>query len=1018
MGRFGGLAVVWGGIWRRRSMSAAVFLIAVTAVGAASVGPSYQDAAASSQGILLTRQRQSGPPMTPDALSSYANLALGGSGHLFERPIREMEFNGVVPGRENTSLVWRDGVCGHLVFVAGRCPVQPGEILVSADALRELGWRVGTRVTSGLRGVEGRQMTLTVAGVYRPKDPRAAYWFGTSLEPARQGPERIDPFFATEMTVVGALLSPGENSPPFVGRVLLLLKTEQVTADDVDEVSAAVGRIASVAESHGPTSLFTSDLDETLDDVRTGIGTLSVSVIVISAQLVVLCWLLLFFVLTDVAEARTSEIALVRLRGLSGVRLVGFWLAEPVLLLGVAVPVGFSAGRLAGGALSALMFGPEIPMGVPDELWLAVAVAAAGGVTAVVLASRAALVRPVTEQFRRAGPASRRGWVPDAVLITLTVGGLVQIAGTGTLRGPGRQDVLSLLVPGLLAISVALVAARALPIGCRALFGRGGIGLFLASRQVARRPGGVRTTVTLATAFTLVVFAIAAWSTSRDNHRAVAGTQVGAPVALTVTPPGGGSFADFVRRVDPGGRDAAGVLVTRPAEEGAPVTVGVDPDRFAQVAYWRPDFADGSLRSLLPRLRRRSAPPVRLSGDRLRIQVEVKSLNVGGEPAEDRPLGLLAELMVPGRVEPVELPLGLLPPDGRGSSVVRLPSCRGGCELRLVRFDYGPAVTAPVFDGHIVIRAIEERAAGAWRRVDAGLTEPGRWRSKENRTGQGISEASVESRPDGLNVDFSIEAGTYPGIEPASFPGHLPAITTVGMTDRPLLASGTDALAFPIERVAVARALPGAAGRGVLVNREHAHQAADGVVAGRTEHQIWVTEEAAEAVKARVRAAGATVLAERRAEDVARDLDDRGPGLALTLMLADTAVVAALAVAGVMLSLYASGRRRTYELAALEVAGARRRALRRGLFIEQAIILGHGVVVGVCAGLAVVWLALPAVPQFTRPPAAPPLHYAPDPVLLGGVLAATVALVAVGMWLSTLSIMRGISAEQLREQPP
>jgi putative ABC transport system permease protein len=227
-----------------------------------------------------------------------------------------------------------------------------------------------------------------------------------------------------------------------------------------------------------------------------------------------------------------------------------------------------------------------------------------------------------------------------------------------------------------------------------------------------------------------------------------------------------------------------------------------------------------------------------------------------------------------------------------------------------------------------------------------------------------------------------------------------------------------DALDFSIKRVGVARALPAAAGNGLLVNGEHARRAAGGVVADTTEHQIWVTEEAAETVKARVRAAGVTVLAERRAGDVARDLDGSGPGLALNLMLVDTAVVAALAVAGVMLSLYTSARRRTYELAALVVAGAGKRALRRGLLIEQGIILGHGLVVGLCAGFAVVWLALPAVPQFARPPAAPPLHYMPDPVLLGGVLTATVALVAVGMWLSTVSIMRGISAEQLREQAP
>ncbi|GAA2088400.1 FtsX-like permease family protein [Actinomadura alba] len=1036
MSRFSGLAVVWAGIWRRRGMSAAVFLIAATAVAAASIGPSYHDAAAtyitrttmaeapaSSQGILLTRQRQQGPPITPSMLSSYADLALDGSEHLFERPIREMEFSGVIPGRTNTSLSWRDGVCAQLTILRGRCATRAGEIVVSAAALRDLRWTVGSRAPSTLRGVDGQRVTLTVVGVYSPKNSRAAYWFGSSVDPAQQSQEQIDPFFAAETTALNAALLAGADTPAFMGRVLLLLRTDRLTAHDLEAVGESVRRITSVSESHGPTSRFNSTVADTIDEAHTAIETLSVSILMISAQLVVLCCLLLFFVVIDVAEARTSDVALVKLRGLSGIRLITFWLAEPISLLAAAVPAGLLAGRLAATTMSAALFGPRIPVGAPGELWLAVGLAAAGGLAAVVLASRAALIRPVTEQFRRAGTGPpRRGWVPDAVVITLTAGGLVQIAGAGTLRGPGRQDAISLLVPGLLAISVALVAARTLPPACRALFRhsrrRRGIGLFLALRQVARRPGGVRTTVTLTTAFTLVVFAVAAWSTARANHRAVAATQVGAPVALTITPPPSESLAAFVRTIDPGGRAAAGVLVMRHAESGAPVTIGVDPDRFAHVAYWRPDFADTPLRSLLPRLRSPSAPAVRLSGDQMRIGIEVKSLTVNGGPVKDHVLGLHAELAVPGQSDPVDLPLGSLPPAGEMTSVVRLPRCMAGCELRLMRFKYGTTASPPVFNGHIVIRAIEERAAGAWRPVDAGLTEPGRWRTKQNRTGQGTSTASVGARPDGMNVGISIEAGTFPGIEPASFPTRLPAITTAGMTERPLLASGSDALDFPIDRVAVARALPAGAGNGLLVDGELARRAGVGVVADRTEYQIWVTAKAAEAVKARVRAARVRLLAERRAEDVARDLGRRGPGLALTLMLADTAVVAALAVAGVMLSLYTSGRRRSYEMAALNVAGARRRALRRGLLTEQGIVLGHGLLVGVGAGLAVVWLALPAVPQFSRPPAAPPLHYAPDPVLLGGVIAATAALVAAGAWLSTVSIMRRIGAEQLREQPP
>ncbi|MFD0850646.1 hypothetical protein ACFQ07_00130 [Actinomadura adrarensis] len=192
-----------------------------------------------------------------------------------------------------------------MTLLQGRCAFRLGEIVVSDAALRELGWRLGTRAPSRLRGPDGESLTLTVVGVYRVQDARDPYWYGTSLEPAQQGPELLDPFFASEEMAFGAALRPEEGAPPFVGRVLLLLKTDQLTSDDVAAVGESVRRIESVADSYGPTSLFHTTLGQTLEEVRAGIGTLSVSILVISVQLVVLCWLLL--VLRGDGRGRVSD---------------------------------------------------------------------------------------------------------------------------------------------------------------------------------------------------------------------------------------------------------------------------------------------------------------------------------------------------------------------------------------------------------------------------------------------------------------------------------------------------------------------------------------------------------------------------------------------------------------------------------------------------------------------------------------------------------------------------------------
>jgi hypothetical protein len=175
----------------------------------------------------------------------------------------------------------------------------------------------------------------------------------------------------------------------------------------------------------------------------------------------------------------------------------------------------------------------------------------------VLVAARRTLSRTVVEQWQRASRGgAERGWVVDAILLTATVAGLIELRVSGQI-GSARQGALGLLVPGLLGVAVAVVASRLLVVACRAGFGvtrrRGWIGPFLALRHVARRPGGMRTTIVLATAFALAGFAVATWSVALTNVRSVADARVGAAAVLTVTPPNGTSLARIVDRIDPGG---------------------------------------------------------------------------------------------------------------------------------------------------------------------------------------------------------------------------------------------------------------------------------------------------------------------------------------------------------------------------------------------------------------------------------------------------------------------------------
>jgi ABC-type antimicrobial peptide transport system permease subunit len=126
-------------------------------------------------------------------------------------------------------------------------------------------------------------------------------------------------------------------------------------------------------------------------------------------------------------------------------------------------------------------------------------------------------------------------------------------------------------------------------------------------------------------------------------------------------------------------------------------------------------------------------------------------------------------------------------------------------------------------------------------------------------------------------------------------------------------------------------------------------------------------------------------------------------------------VAALLAAGGTLLDLYLLGRRRAFELAAMRAIGVRRLTLAASVLIEQAMVLGAGVVFGVAGGLLAVRLVLPAVPLYSDRPVFPPVLLAPDPRPLGLLLAALAAAVGAGIGLATALLVRSAVPDRLRE---
>jgi putative ABC transport system permease protein len=1023
------LAGLVRGLLHRGGSAVMIFAAALVASAAAATGPAYYAAAktsilhdtvadASYLGRGFEADQTGAVNSLMDPLAAEVQGELGRSGRagaarLFAAPVESLETEALdVPLNASIPLVWRSGVCAQL-RIRGSCPAHRGQIVISSSLSGSLAlshpWRIGQRLALPGWG------KLTITGIYTPPDISKDYWFGRGpsyfpYEHPAKGPS-LHPLLYDAMFTARATMAGTSRVTQGTGVLDYLLRPAHLSAADVPGLLARMNALTNSARLNVQQVIITSDIPATLGTVESGWNAIAVPVLLITAQLLVPVWLLLFLAVRDAAEARGPEIALAKLRGYGPWRSIVFGLSEPALLLLVALPAGALAGWAITAALGRVLLRPGTPVGLPPLAWAAAAAATAGGLTAMLIAAWRTVRRPVVEQWRRAGQrAAGRGWVLDAVLLTGAVAGLIDLVVGGQIAS-ARRSMLGLLVPGLVGLAVAVVASRLLPVACRALFQptsrAGGLGGFLAVRHIVRRAGSVRTTMVLITAFALAGFAVAAWAVNRGNDQLIARTEVGAAAVLTVSVPPGRDLGAVVDRVDPEGRLAAAVdrYTSLTGGTAGLSVLGVQPQRFARVAYWNHSFAAAPLPSLAAALTPPAPPPVTLTGDAVRVTVRVRSLVPAG--AE-----LAANVVVPTGTGLTPVSLGRLPARGTVTLIGQLAGCP--CTLHDLTINLVTGQAPPSVAGNLVLTRLQVHRGTGWATVDAGFTGASRWRP-------GIADHPpdvLRAAASGLGWRFVTPGNQSPAIVVADRPAVLPAIVSAALTGGrrgTFTGVGLDGGPLPVRPVAVAAAVPAAPANGIIVDRRYAELAAAGNLSGVTE-QVWVTAGARQLIEARLAAAHVRVLSVQEASAVAARLGRQGPGLASVLFLADAAAAAVLAVAGAILGLYLSARRRRYEYAALVASGVARRTLRRALLAEQVAVLGFGTVVGIAAGLAAAAVVLPNVPEFIGP-VATQLSYTPPAGQLAVLLGVAAALMLVAAVAASVVLVHGVRLSQLREAP-
>jgi putative ABC transport system permease protein len=1002
------------GLLHRSRATILIFILAAVGSAAAAAGPAYYQAAkvsvlrdafssslfvdggfeATGSGNIAGLLASTSSNVNGD-LTFYLGPAAGQ--HLFAPEVSSIESNVTINPYGGVSIVYRTGFCGHLK-IQGTCPTRPGQIIISQSFATITGWRIGHRLK--VRGWS----PFTVTGLYAIPRLTTKYWstrgeiyFPQSSTTQPQA-SAVDSLFTARSSLDDA----GQNMQGTVAIDDQLIPANLSTAN-VDELDTDMIDFANDSSLSQAEITITSNIAGTIQSAESAWHSVAVPVALITAELLGLCLLMLFTAVTEAVDSRGTDIALARLRGHGRIRTLGFGLAEPVVVLLIALPAGVLAGWLVARALSGVMLRPQTPVALPLFAWAAAALVAVAGFAAVVVAAFRAVRRPISAQWRRTSrQITQRGWILDAMLGTLAIAALADLLRGGT----SSNGNLSLLVPGLLGLAVAVIASRILPVACRLIFPstsrRPDLGLYLALRHIARRPGGVRTTIVLATAFTLATYAVGGWLVIKQNEHTVAVAAVGAPTVLTVSPPAGKDLSAIVDRADPTGSQAATVLRYTDEDSSDPVhtLLAVEPARFARVAAAIPGFSV-SPRSLQAQLDPAEPPPTVLTGDALRVTVTVHSLAV--------PKAVLtADVATQGSTPVV---LGTLPPSGTVTRTAGLTGCP--CILQDLDISAPGDVDKLVQSGSVSILSLDVHRAGQW--VPAGTGLLGRaalWLP----TFSGAQNGSVTPGAAGLLWKFQVAKLSDAVLVSVNRPERLPALLAARVSAAGpgiFPASGLDGNTTLFRAVSVQKQVPGAEGGAAIVDMRYAELTAANYFP-QADQQVWLAAGARPAIEMKLRAAGVKILAVRSISTVAALLGRQGPGLANILFLVDAAAAVLLASGSAVLGLYISARRRRYEYAALEATGVPRSALRRSLLIEMGVLTAFGSILGIATGLVAIAIALHAVPEFISiPPVA--LSYQPPGAGLALSLAAGVVLLLAAGFAAAVALLGGIRPDQLRD---
>lgn len=1026
-GRGAGVRLALRGIAYRRVTAVIVLVLAVVAATAAVVAPLYSRAAQESiaRGALVRSDVYgrgvhvdvvgASVDKAPTLPQTLAQLRKGLPDRTFgpsvvsfsiqqtqAQPVRGPQAGSVV----EVPMVERQGMCAHLMLDAGRCPRGAGEAALTTRSLALLGLRVGQRVP--LQPGAGR---LVVVGSYQPFSVENAYWSGRPLW--QYYPHQRPHGLSEDPPITDTALLGAGTARQLGGRAYSLdvdVDGSTISLDDGPRIAHQVEEVQRLLGLRSVT--VTSQLPSIVQMAQDRSQVVRVAAPLAAAQLVLLAWVILAHVVGSATQERAPELGLAKLRGLTPRRTVRFGLAEVVVLLLVAAPIGTLLGWWLVQQAAQRLLEPGLQLQLTGWVVGSVLIGAVGGLVAAAVAAQAVARGSIADLLRRVpGSSSRRraGAVEGVVLALVAAGVLQLVIAPDTAPGP-----VATAAPGMIALGAALASARLLrwvsTWRARRALDRGRAASLIGWAGVARRAGTARTTGVLTAAICLLLVGVQAWVVADAERGTRALAETGAVVVWDVRAPSVTRLLSAVRAADPSASYAMAVA-RLPGGDTAPSLLAVDAQRADAVLAFAGRGPDAVASALRPTL----VAPLTVAFGELRVGADVSELR------STDPVQLTATLAITTARTSAErwqeVPLGSLHL-GRGIYRGRVPqACKGpdgtpACRLVAVAFNHTGSNVASA-TGTLTLTSLALGLGS--QRLDPRWSQRGAWRATlPDDTGASVS---VTPGP-GLRVKF-VAPGSFPArVFHGDAPEPLPALVARATDQQRGIITGVGLDGGPSRAVARQEVdfVPGLGQRGAVVDLELALR---GVAsASANDLQVWLSQDdpaRERRLRTALAAADVDVTGRHSAAAAHQVLDRDGAVLALLLFLACAVVALLVAGGAVLVAAFVGARQRAAELGALRAMGIRRRLLARALLVENLAGVGIAVLCGTLGAALAGWAVLPVLPLFddasTVVAARPQLD-----LVLGAACAVAVALLLAVPAVAVAAVqLRSGTADRIRE---